>query len=331
MVLKRLCKGKINNGKSVYVFSFAIRMNIKDSHTIFITGANGFVGQYLVKKLLKEAKHKLILNDRTQANKHVKEEVVYSSVDFSDPDSIEAFFKAYQPDHIIHLAALAKMTDGEENPDKAYEINYIGTNNLIDYAIINEVKNFVFISSDMVRNYQSVVGITKYLSEAEIQAQEKSLTKLITVRLPNISWTPGSVHQIFERLINKINPITITHPDMSRRFISGQEAADTIYYALKNGEDRDIYIINKPPEKITELARQMIAKSGKSIEVSFIGMRPGEKLEEETYSDTEVSDASFNDLALLKENIPEKDGIKIALNLLSNKPGFTIDVSSINN
>ena len=151
------------------------------------------------------------------------------------------------------------------------------------------------------------------------------------MRLPNISWTPGSVDHIFERLINENKPITITHPDMSRRFISGYEAAADIYYALKNGADRDIFVINKPPDKITELARQMIAKSGKSIDVLFIGMRPGEKLAEETYSDTEVSDISFNHLALLKENLPGINGIKIAMTLLLNKPGFTIEVSSAKN
>ncbi len=306
-------------------------MNIKDSDTIFITGANGFVGQYLVNTLLDSSNCNLILNYRNQPAKHIKEGVVYSSVDLSNTDSIEAFFTVHQPEHIIHLAAIARIAEGEENPDKAYETNYIGTKNLVDQAIINKVKSFVFVSSDMVRNHQSVVGITKYLSEAEIQSKEKSFTKLITMRLPNISWTPGSVHHIFERLINEDKPITITHPDMSRRFISGDEAATDIYYSLKNGDDRDIFVINKQPDKITELARQMIAKSGKSTEVIFIGMRPGEKLAEETYSGTEVSDTSFNDLALLKENLPGINGMKIALPLLLNKPGFTIEVSSANN
>jgi len=293
---------------------------------IFITGACGFVGQFLVKKLTEAGYSNLILNCRNREMEKTCKSHECANVDISDTESIHSFFEDHRPDHIIHLAALARLSDGEQNPDEAFRINYLGTKLLIEQAVKNRVKSFVFVSSDLVRNHQSVVGITKYLSEGFIQNMNISPTKLITLRLPNISRTPGSVHLIFERLINENKAITITHPDMSRRFISGDEAAGYIQFVLSNGADRDTFVVNKQPDKITELAQQMISESGKDISISYIGIRPGEKLAEETYLDIEIEHTSFKDFALLKNNVPDSNGKTRAIELLKNKPGFSLNI-----
>jgi UDP-N-acetyl-D-glucosamine 4,6-dehydratase len=289
---------------------------------ILITGACGFVGQFLVKKLTESGYSNLILNCRNSERRSRE----YANIDLVYPGSIHSFFEENQPDHIVHLAAMARLSDGEQNPDDAFRTNFLGTKLLIEYAVNNGVKSFVFVSSDLVRNHQSVVGITKYMSEGFIQNMNISPTKFITLRLPNISRTPGSVHLIFERLINENKAITITHPDMSRRFIPGNEAAEYIQFVLSNGVDRDTFVVNKQPEKITELARKMISESGKDITISYIGMRPGEKLAEETYLDKEIEHTSFKDLALLKNNVPDSSSKTRAIKLLKSKPGFSLNL-----
>ena len=297
---------------------------------IFITGACGFVGQFLVKKLAESKSCSLILNCGNREKQERFKNREYTNVDISDTESVHSFFENHHPDHIIHLAAMARLSDGEQNPDEAFRTNFIGTKLLIEQAVKNKVKSFVFVSSDLVRNHQSAVGITKYLSEGFIQNMESCSTKLITVRLPNIARTPGSVHLIFERLINESKAITITHPDMSRRFISGDEAGEYIQFVLKHGTDRDTFVVNKEPEKITELAQQMVSESGKEIEISYISMRPGEKLEEETYSDDEIEHTSFKDLALLLDIVPGSTGMTRAIELLKNKPGFSLNTEVVN-
>lgn len=299
-------------------------MKVRDQETIFITGACGFVGQYLVEKLADNTQFKLILNCRNPGKQEFIKDHKRTNVDLSDLNSIDKFYQEYHPDHIIHLGALARMAEGEKKPDEAFSINYIGTKALIDLAIINKVKTFVFVSSDLVRNHKSVVGITKYLTEAYIQKLNTQITRVVTIRLPNVSWTPGSVHLIFERLINECKTITITHPDMSRRFVSGEEAAEIILFGFREVNNKDILVVSKPPLKITELAAEMIASSGKDLAIEYIGMRPGEKLAEEGYDKREITHTSKTYLSLLKEiNFKESDVLK-SLEMLKSKPGFSI-------
>lgn len=304
-------------------------MTKSNQDSILITGATGFIGQFLVKKLAETGNSKLILNCRNREKQKRFKSHECTNVDLSDKESIHLFFEEYQPGHIIHLAALARIAHGEKNPDKAYKTNYIGTKLLIDLAIKNRVKTFVFVSSDLVRNHKSVVGITKYLSEAYIQNLEKNTTKLITVRIPNVSWTPGSVHLIFERLINENQAITITHPDMSRRFVTGNEAADFICYGLEKGNDKDIFFVSKQPDKITDIAREMIDESGKDLNIEYIGMRPGEKLAEEAYEPDEIKHTGFEEIALLKQKSLGVKKTAEAITMLQNKPGFTIVVEKV--
>ncbi len=310
---------------SLCIFSFA-PVNIEKRHTsLFITGACGFTGKFVVSELAKGGRFTLHLNCR-HGNPDVSgPEITHHRLDLNDRDQLNDFFLAHPIDAIIHLSALARVAEGERSPEEAYRSNFLATRQLFEAAMQFNIDRFVFISSDLVRNPKSVVGITKYLSEYEILNTVESNTKRIILRLPNLSWTPGSVHLIFERLLKEGQPITITHPDMSRRFISGEEAARYVRYVAENGTDKDIFVVNKPTEKITDLARQMMKEKGTNVDLKFIGMRPGEKLVEEPYEANETSPVSFDDLALLNDkpaNTAERNEL---IAILEEKSGKRIE------
>jgi len=303
-------------------------MQNETQHTILVTGACGFVGKFLVEELLKTTKQKLVALCR-KADRDIQiPAVTFVEGDLNDFKKIDEIFKLYKPDTVIHLAALARLSTGENNPNEAYRTNYLNTINLIELSISIRVKSFIFISTDMAREHLSVVGITKYLVEAYLQKQKKSETKLITVRLPNISWTPGSVHLVFEKLINENKNLTVTHPEMSRRFISGKEAVDNIIFAMKNGGDRDIFVEVKEPEKITNLAKTMIKNSGMELGIQFVGMKPGEKLAENSYHPYQIEHTSFKHLALLMDKTFGKSERQSAIKRLQNKPEFNAEIKN---
>ena len=305
-------------------------MQVPDQNTIFITGACGFVGQYFVELLVRTTNFKLILNCR-KADKRSDSisGIKFTGIDLNDQEALEAIFKTYHPGIIIHLAGITRIKDGENEPNSAYQTNYTGSISLIKLAKQFAVKKFVFVSSDLARDHQSVIGITKFLTESFIQHQNSSATQIVTIRLPNISATPGSVPLFFDnKIINKL-PITITHPEMSRRFLSGKEAAECIFFVMKNGMNKDLFVVNKPPVKIADLAQGMINESGEDVSIKYIGIRPGEKLVEKGYAIDEIKHTSFGDLSLLKRKPFGSAETTDAIQMLKNKPGFTLNTDQL--
>ena len=291
---------------------------------IFITGACGFVGKFLVNKLLDQGSYEVVANCHSNKHHFNTPKLRMKALDLSDPKMLDGFFRKEKIDVVIHLSAMARIAAGESAPDEAFRTNVEGTRNVLTAAGQSGVRRFIFISSDLVRNHKSVVGITKLISESEIIEDKNSEMEKIVLRLPNISWTPGSVHLIFERLIREGKPITITHPEMSRRFISGTEAASYISHLVEEGNRRAVYVVNKKPERIVDLARQMMDEKGTKLDLIEIGMRPGEKLVEEVYGDHEVQHTGFLDLALLIDNIPNAEKKEDALRELRSKMDFEL-------
>ena len=295
-------------------------MPITDKHSILITGACGFVGQQLVSRLLENTLATLLICCRDK-NKFPKPDkrLVFLEADLLRPNSFGSIFQQYKPNHIIHLAALARFRQGEEKPELAIQTNFYGSRFLIDLAIKHKVESFLFLSSNLAREPKSVVGITKLLTENYIQQQVSTCTRLMTLRLPNVPDSPGSVTLIFKKQIDNNEDITITHPEMSRVFVNRDEAAKYILFMLENGKNKETYVISKAAQKITDLAQQMIKESGKGIGIKYIGMKPGEKLEEEPYQAENLKETEISGLSLFTKNQPDKQEIENSIAILQNK------------
>ena len=180
------------------------------------------------------------------------------------------------------------------------------------------VERFLYVSSNLARNPEGVTGFSKYLTEVFIKNNDFK-TKVISIRLPNVIDSPGAVTLIFKRQIELNKPITITDKRMSRKFITPEQAAEQLIYALVHGENKDIYINNRPSTPIVALAKQMIKKSGKDIPIEYIGIRPGEKLQEEDYPQKTIRPTGHNELFILTENQHTKGAVEPVLKKLSEK------------
>jgi FlaA1/EpsC-like NDP-sugar epimerase len=235
-----------------------------------------------------------------------------------DASSFRDIFEKHQPKYVIHLAAVTRLKDGEENPELTIKTNYFGTKLLAGLSVEFGIKTFLFISSNLARMPKSVIGLTKYLSEAYLMNQNSGETKLLALRLANVPGSPGSVTPIFDKQIKSGGPVTITDPRMERRFVSREEACGFITNVLAIGKSNKTFVIRKQNTRIVELAKEMIEKSGKSIEIKFIGIKPGEKLIEESYLDEEVVETEAEQLALLRNDWPDRN-IESAVRTLTNK------------
>jgi len=295
-------------------------MSISENHNILITGACGFVGQQLIIHLLENTSAVLLICCR-EKNKFPKpnKRLVFLEADLLRPNSFGSIFQQFKPRHVIHLAALARFRQGEENPELAVQTNFYGSRFLIDLAIKHEVESFLFLSSNLAREPKSVVGITKLLTENYIQQQNSTTTRLMSLRLPNVPDSPGSVTLIFKKQIDNNEDITITHHEMSRVFVSCEEAAKYILFLLEDGKDKETFIVSKSAQRITDLAQQMIKESGKSIAIKYIGMQPGEKLEEEPYKAEDLKKTGISGLSLFSKNGKNQEEVENSISILQKK------------
>ena len=297
-------------------------MPITDKHTILISGACGFVGQQLVRHLLENTSAILLIccRDKNRFPKPDKR-LAFLEADLLRPNSFGSIFQQYKPNHVIHLAALARFRQGEEKPELAIQTNFFGSRFLIDLAIKHQANSFVFLSSNLARKPKSVTGITKLLIENYIQQQTSTHTRLMTLRLPNVPDSPGSVTLIFKNQIDNNEDITITHPEMSRVFVSLDEAAGFIKHLLNNGKNKNIFVVTKKPTIITDLAQGMIEESGKNIDIKYIGIKAGEKLEEEPYKAEDLKETEISGLSLFSKNGQNREEIENSISILQKKLG----------
>ncbi len=295
------------------------------SKSILITGSSGFVCKHLINRLLKLPELNIIATYREIKGDYKENpRLTFEKADLHNPSSFENIFRKHRPNFVVHLAAMARVRDGENEPAKVLKANYIGTLSLIKMAIKYKVCSVITTSSNLAQDPVSVVGMGKYLIEQDCQNLDTYSTKVINFRMPNVIDSNGAVTLIFKRQIENNQSITITHPDMSRMFITGEKASSWLEYLLYNGEDKGVYVSYDPPTKITDLAKNMIDKSGKKIDIKFIGIKPGEKLVEKCFLENDVKPTEIKGLGKIKNYRYNKTQVVKVIDKL-------LDIESISN
>lgn len=290
-----------------------------NSKTILISGGNSFVAKNFVEYLLKNIKATIIVCSRRKIEFPSKSpQIIYEIADLLNKESYERIFKIHKPNQIFHFAAITRLSPGEKDPELTIQTNYFGSKLIADLCVKYNVESFINISSNLARNPKSVVGISKYFSEIYLRNMENKNTKLISLRLANVPDSPGSVTLLFKKQIENGGPITITHPDMERRFVSNNEAADILVSTYEIGKNSNVFVVTKENTRITDLAKDMIKKSGRDIEIKFIGIKKGEKLIEEKYNENEILKTKRKDISILKHDWSNKNTNE-ALEVLKSK------------
>ena len=266
--------------------------------TVMVTGAGGSIGSELCRQILSFGPARLLLIERSEPQLFTIEQelraathgdiVIPIVADIGNRSRMREIFRRYQPEAVFHAAAHKHVPMMESQPDEAVRNNVLATAQLGELAIEGGVERFVFISTDKAVNPTSVMGATKRLAEIYLQslATRSPKTKFMAVRFGNVLGSSGSVVPIFTRQIAAGGPVTVTHPEMTRFFMTIPEAVTLVLQSSALGKGGDIFILDMgKPMLILDLARQMIALSGlkphEDIEIAFSGLRPGEKLYEE--------------------------------------------------
>ncbi len=275
---------------------------------ILITGAAGSIGSEIVRQVIHYKPSQLILLDQAESglydlnmdlffklNQLNENAVEFIIADVTNLERLTYIFKKYKPQLVFHAAAYKHVPLMESNPAEAVHVNIFGSKNLIDLSIEYQVEKFVMISTDKAVHPVNVMGATKRV--AEIYAHNKSKmsdckTTFITTRFGNVLGSNGSVVIYFKKQIDNGGPITITHPDVTRYFMTISEACQLVLEAVTMGRASEIYLFDMgQPVKIIDLARKMVLLSGltpgSDIQFVFTGLRPGEKLHEILLGDGE--------------------------------------------
>lgn len=282
-----------------------VAADIRD-RIVLITGAAGSIGSEIVRQVIRYKPDRLILVDQAESAlfdlqqeinshdhlRHLAHRMVYVVASVKDRLRMERLFRKYKPQIIYHAAAYKHVPLMEDHPYEAVMVNVFGTKLMADLALKNKVEKFVMVSTDKAVNPTNVMGTTKRIAEMYIQCLSKGSTQFITTRFGNVLGSNGSVIPVFRRQIEKGGPITLTHRDITRYFMTIPEACNLVLEAGAMGEGGEIFIFDMGrPVKIIDLARKMIKLSGLvpdvDIKIEEIGLRPGEKLFEELLADEE--------------------------------------------
>jgi FlaA1/EpsC-like NDP-sugar epimerase len=303
---------------------------LKDQN-IMVTGAGGSIGSELCRQICRFKPGKIILFERAESPLYAielelkqsfeKVEVVPVLADIQDKKQLSKAFKANRPHIVFHAAAYKHVPMLEIQPWRAIDNNVLGTKNLVDISSAYGVDRFVFVSTDKAVRPTNVMGASKRLSEMLVQGQNAcglSDTKFMIVRFGNVVGSVGSVVPLFRKQIQRGGPVTVTHPDVTRFFMTIPEACQLILQAGGMGNGGEILILDMgTPIKIDDMARDLIRLSGfepdVDIKIEYVGLRPGEKLYEELITEGE------NIIPTSHEKIMVLKGIECDLQLLNGK------------
>ena len=280
---------------------------------VLITGAAGSIGSEIMRQVASFNPYKLILIDQAETPLHdIRLELqdywrnidaVTIIADVSNQGRMEEIFKEYRPQYIFHAAAYKHVPMMEDNVSESIRVNVMGTRIVADLAVKYNAEKFVMISTDKAVNPTNVMGCSKRLAEIYVQSLAKKLqsegdssVKFITTRFGNVLGSNGSVIPRFKEQIQRGGPVTVTHPNIIRYFMTIPEACRLVLEAGSMGNGGEIYIFDMGhPVKIVDLAKRMIALSGRSdVKIEFTGLRHGEKLYEELLNTKELTKPTYH-------------------------------------
>jgi FlaA1/EpsC-like NDP-sugar epimerase len=312
---------KINNGK--------VASELKGKK-ILVTGAAGSIGSELVRQLVQHSPSLVIMCDVAESPMHeltleIQGKNKHANIkpylgDICDRVRMEHLFEIYNPDIVFHAAAYKHVPLMEEHPSMAVLNNVMGTRILAELAVANGTEKFVMVSTDKAVNPTNVMGASKRIAEIYTQSYYKHImmgyeeekndvvhpTKFVTTRFGNVLGSNGSVIPRFRQQLEKGGPITVTHPDITRYFMTIPEACQLIIEAGAMGQGGEIYVFDMgEPVKIVDLAKKMIRLAGKEpdqdIAIVFTGLRPGEKLYEELLNNAENTLPTYHEKIMIAQ------------------------------
>ncbi|MEX0937002.1 MAG: nucleoside-diphosphate sugar epimerase/dehydratase [Pirellulales bacterium] len=285
----------------VQLSSDAIR-SLVTGRTIMVTGAGGSIGSEICRQVLRFEPASLVLVERAENNlfliekefrdRNVDAELHACLADITDAERMEYLFAHHRPAIVFHAAAHKHVPMMEINPGEAIKNNVLGTKLVAELADAYGAEEFVMISTDKAVNPTSMMGASKQIAERFIHAfSESATTKFVVVRFGNVLASAGSVVPIFQEQIRHGGPLTVTHPEIKRYFMTIPEASQLVLQAAAMGKGGEIFVLDMgEPVLILDLARDLIRLSGldpEDIDIIYTGLRPGEKLFEELYFDEE--------------------------------------------
>lgn len=291
--------------------------------TILVTGGAGSIGSEIVFQLANFNPKSIIIVDQAETPLHDLElelqkkyqfiEMKFVIADVRDENVMENIFMKYHPNYIYHAAAYKHVPLMEKNISQAILANVMGTKNVADLAIKYNASKFVFVSTDKAVNPTNIMGASKRIAEIYIQSlyqknEKTNTTKFITTRFGNVLGSNGSVVELFKKQINEGGPITLTHKEVTRYFMTIPEACQLVLEAGAMGSGGEIYLFDMGESvKIYDLAKNMILLSGLrpliDIEIKFVGLRPGEKLYEELLSNEAIAMPTHHDKIMISKEI----------------------------
>jgi FlaA1/EpsC-like NDP-sugar epimerase len=301
-------------------------MDSLNGKRVCITGAAGSIGSEIVRQVLKYNPQALILIDQAESPLYELErdivDISFASpcsfylASVTDENRIERILREHQPEIIFHAAAYKHVPLIESNPSEAIKINVLGTKCIADLAVKYKVERFIMISTDKAVNPTNVMGCSKRIAEIYVQSLNKHLevignshTRFITTRFGNVLGSNGSVIPLFRKQIESGGPVTVTHPEVIRYFMTIPEACRLVLEAASMGRGGEIFLFDMgKPVRIYDLARKMALlaglEPGRDIDIVFTGLRDGEKLYEELLNDSENTIPTHHD-KIMKARVAE--------------------------
>lgn len=288
-----------------------------ENKVVLVTGATGSIGSGLVRQILLFNPNRLILVDQAESpmfelitelrSQGFGGAIVDVIGDIRVAKRMRNIFKTFRPNLVFHAAAYKHVPLMEENPTEAIKTNVLGTKNLIDLADEFEVERFVFVSTDKAVNPTNVMGASKRIAETYVQFKNTtSRTTFVITRFGNVLGSNGSVIPLFKKQIENGGPLTVTHQEITRFFMTIPEACRLVLEAGAMAQGGEVYVFDMgEPIKIMELAKKMIQLSGlelgKDIDIKVTGLRPGEKLYEELLTDKETTKPTHHPQILIAD------------------------------